>query len=192
MIDYDWYSSEVEKLAKYPHAGGDSLASMFYPTLGMSGETSEVVQKVIEYGDSFTEEQVRAVTKELGDVLWYTTRVLNELGYTLESAVMNAVFPPERESLLRTALDLVVAVGRTTERVKKAIRDDDHGAGVLESPVGEPRRAEIRNDLLSVMGAFLNTCASLGVTIEDVAVANMKKLHDRHARGKLSGDGDTR
>lgn len=76
--------------------------------------------------------------------------------------------------------------------MKKAIRDDDHGAGVLESPVGEPRRAEIRNDLLSVMGAFLNTCASLGVTVEDVALANIEKLSDRHSRGALSGDGDTR
>lgn len=189
MLDYDWYSSEVAKLSQYVHANEGILASVVYPTLGVAGETSELVQKALQYGDTLTEDQTQAVTKELGDVLFYTTRVLNELGYTLESAVMNAVFPSDSNSFTRAALGLVVTVGRLAERVKKAIRDDGDGLG---KPMTDMRRTVVGEDLLAVVGTFLDTCASVGVTIEDVAVANMKKLHDRRTRGKLSGDGDDR
>lgn len=189
MLDYDWYSSEVAKLAKYPRAGEGVLASVIYPTLGMAGETSEVVHKALQYGSELTPEQTLAVTNELGDVLWYTTRVLNELGFTLEHAVMNARFPSETDSFQTSVLGLVAAVGRVSERVKKGLRDDDGG---MERPLGDLRRTAVGDDLLVVMGAFLDTCASVGITIEDAGTANVEKLLDRHSRGKLSGDGDNR
>lgn len=189
MLDYDWYSTEVAELAKYPHAGEGTLASVLYPTLGMAGETSEVVHKALQYGDVLSDEQRFAVTNELGDVLWYTTRVLNELGYSLESAVMNATFPEESDSFTRSVLGLVATVGRVSERVKKAMRDDSGGLG---RPVSDLRRTAIGDDLLAVVGAFLDTCASVGVTIEAAGRANVEKLHDRYSRGKLSGDGDNR
>lgn len=55
--------------------------------LGLAGETGEVADKLKKmYRDSngvMTDEQKKEVLKELGDVLWYLTRLSASFGFTL-------------------------------------------------------------------------------------------------------------
>lgn len=74
----------------YPNIGDNFI----YPTLGLAGETGEVVEKVKKIirddGSAVSEEKKEEIKKELGDVLWYIARLSAELGFTInEVAELN-------------------------------------------------------------------------------------------------------
>jgi len=79
----------------------------------------------------------------------------------------------------------VVSASRVAEHAKKALRDDGEA-------ITSERREKIVNELGDVLWYITATAAELGLTLEDVARANIKKLVDRSKRGVLSGEGDKR
>ena len=83
------YQEGARRTAIYPNS-----QRIIYPTLGLTGESGEVadkVKKVIRDNDQeFTAERRREIALELGDVLWYAASLAHDLGYTLdEVAQMN-------------------------------------------------------------------------------------------------------
>lgn len=83
------------------------------------------------------------------------------------------------------ALGLAGEAGEVCNKVKKIFRDND---GV----VSEEKRA----DLLSEIGDVLWYCAALAndlnLSLEDIATANINKLHARNKAGTIQGSGDNR
>ena len=64
--------------------------AIIYPALGLAEEAGEAAGKVKKWlrGDSgsgctMSKEQVDALFKELGDVLWYVTSLGDDLGFSL-------------------------------------------------------------------------------------------------------------
>lgn len=78
------------------------------------------------------------------------------------------------------ALGLVGEAGEVSEKIKKWHRDQkiDKQAVVLE--------------LGDVLYYLTRLAASMGVTLNDVMIGNVKKLTDRRDRGVLKGEGDNR
>ena len=76
------YQKLAAKYAKYPES-----SKIIYPTLGITGESGEVsdkVKKVIRDGNGeFTPEIKKEIAKEIGDVLWYCAILARDLGFTL-------------------------------------------------------------------------------------------------------------
>ncbi len=93
-MNFDEYQKESKKTALYKDAGDNFI----YPTLGLAGETGEVVEKmkkiyrndnIISASDISREKKIE-VGKELGDVLWYLAQLATELDLSLgEIAKMN-------------------------------------------------------------------------------------------------------
>ena len=89
-MNFDEYQEEAFALATYPHV----KANIVYPAMGMAGEAGELCDKIKkhwrntdlpipELTAALTEEQRKAITLELGDVLWYIGALASELGITL-------------------------------------------------------------------------------------------------------------
>lgn len=84
----DEYQSGARSTALYPEA-----ARVLYPTLKLAGEAGEVAEKLGKLmrdqgwapGEPLTQEQTDALTKELGDVLWYVANLAADLGVDLET-----------------------------------------------------------------------------------------------------------
>jgi len=61
---------------------------IFYPVLGLCGESGEVADKIKKiYRDNdgiISEENKEQIVKEMGDVLWYLANMATDLGVTLE------------------------------------------------------------------------------------------------------------
>jgi NTP pyrophosphatase (non-canonical NTP hydrolase) len=88
------YQEFVSETAIFPDNAG-----MVYTTLGMigeAGEVSEKIKKLIRTHRStrnevllevLTPEQKADLVKEAGDVLWYITAFLAEIGSTLDEAI---------------------------------------------------------------------------------------------------------
>jgi NTP pyrophosphatase (non-canonical NTP hydrolase) len=80
-MTFDEYQGKTAETAIYPNHIPDELAGVIYCGLGLAGEAGEVagkIKKLIRDGD--TPEKRRAIVKEIGDCLWYTPRLLEELG----------------------------------------------------------------------------------------------------------------
>jgi NTP pyrophosphatase (non-canonical NTP hydrolase) len=77
------YQRESRRTAEYPRA-----AWLAYPALGLAGEAGEVAEHakkaIRDDGGSVSEERKAAMSKELGDVLWYVAQLATELGLDLE------------------------------------------------------------------------------------------------------------
>lgn len=84
------YQAHALETAIYPES-----SRIIYPTLGLTGESGEVadkVKKVIrDANQEFTEEKKCEIMKEIGDVLWYCAALSHDLGYTLEEVAQTNV-----------------------------------------------------------------------------------------------------
>ena len=95
-----------------------------------------------------------------------------------EFARSTAIYPEEYK-VVYPALGLCGETGEVAEKVKKNIRDGKSLDGVgLEL-----------GDVLWYISALAD---DLGVTLEEVAQANVDKLKSRMERNKITGDGDNR
>jgi NTP pyrophosphatase (non-canonical NTP hydrolase) len=77
------YQQLSRRTAEYPRE-----AWLAYPALGLAGEAGEVAEHakkaIRDDGGSISEERRAAMSKELGDVLWYVAQIASELGLELE------------------------------------------------------------------------------------------------------------
>ncbi len=81
-MTFEEYHEGAKTTAIYPNKGSNFI----YPTLGLAGETGELVNKIkkVVRGDSdLTPELSVTIQSELGDVLWYADALASELGVSL-------------------------------------------------------------------------------------------------------------
>lgn len=96
-----------------------------------------------------------------------------------------AKYPDIGHNVAYPTLGLAGEAGEVAERVKKMYRDD---GGVL----APQRRDALKAELGDVLWYVAALCSELGLSMEDVAAHNVRKLQDRQARNVISGDGDER
>lgn len=75
--------------------------------------------------------------------------------------------------------------GEVQGKIKKIIRDN---GGIITPEAID----EIKSELGDTLWYIASMCENLGITLEDVAKANIEKIHDRNARGVRRGSGDNR
>lgn len=83
------YEHVTEKTGLYPEANTGSLVAVNYCALGL-GEAGEVQGKLkkVWRGDRTLNNQRELILDELGDTLWYLTRMSLELGVNLEELIL--------------------------------------------------------------------------------------------------------
>jgi NTP pyrophosphatase (non-canonical NTP hydrolase) len=96
-----------------------------------------------------------------------------------------AVYPNVGNNLYYPVLGLAGEAGEVAEKVKKIIRDNN---GIITDDSRESLTKEL-GDVLWYISAISN---EIGVTLNDVAEANIDKLFSRKERNKLRGSGDNR
>lgn len=81
-MDLSEYQRLSRRTAEYPRE-----AWLAYPTLGLASEAGEVAghakKAIRDDGGTVSEERKAAMSKELGDVLWYVAQIATELGLDL-------------------------------------------------------------------------------------------------------------
>ena len=85
---------EYQKLSKKTAFYPKEIKPFIYITLGLAGESGEVVEKIKhvirDKKGIISKEDKQEIASELGDLLWYLTQLSTELGFSLEEiASMN-------------------------------------------------------------------------------------------------------
>jgi len=87
--------------------------------------------------------------------------------------------------LMYVCLGLAGETGEVIEKVKKVIRNDG-GA------ISEERREAIKREIGDVLWYLSQIARVCGISLDEAAEANIKKLADRAARGVIKSEGDSR
>lgn len=89
-MDFNDYDEAAASTAFYPESGSGSITALNYTVLGLVGEAGEVANKLKKVlrdsGGELTEQMRYDLSHEYGDILWYLSRGLRELGSSLEEA----------------------------------------------------------------------------------------------------------
>jgi NTP pyrophosphatase (non-canonical NTP hydrolase) len=82
-VDLSEYQRESRRTAEYPRE-----AWLAYPALGLAGEAGEVAEHakkaIRDDAGKVSDERRAAMSKELGDVLWYVAQLASELDLSLD------------------------------------------------------------------------------------------------------------
>ncbi len=89
-MNFNKYQKLSKQTAFYPK----EIKPFLYLTLGLAGESGEVVEKIKhvirDKKGIFNKKEKKEIANELGDILWYMTQLAAELDYSLEDiAKMN-------------------------------------------------------------------------------------------------------
>ena len=90
-----------------------------------------------------------------------------------------AIYPRDK-AIVYPALGLAGEAGEVAEKVKKWIRD-----GTLD-------KEAIAKELGDVLWYIAALSGDLGISMDEIASQNIRKLQDRASRGKIQGSGDNR
>ncbi|HPV06797.1 MAG TPA: nucleoside triphosphate pyrophosphohydrolase family protein [Aggregatilineales bacterium] len=89
------------------------------------------------------------------------------------------------DPIVYPTLGLVNEAGEVAGKIKKIFRDRN-------GEITEADRQALKDELGDVLWYLTQICTNLGLTLEEVAEANLDKLFSRQARGVIGGDGDKR
>lgn len=121
------------------------------------------------------------------DLVWDWTPPALSFNEYQEKAASTAIYKEGNEGreLFYVALGLAGEAGEFAGEVSKLIRDD-------KGELTEDRKNKLISEAGDVFWFLAQTCTELGVTMQEVAQANLDKLASRKERGVLNGSGGTR
>lgn len=96
-----------------------------------------------------------------------------------------AQYPAIGHPVIYPALGLVNEAGEVAGKIKKIFRDK-------QGNIGETEREALKAELGDVLWYIAQVATELELPLDEIAEANLSKLLDRQARGKIQGDGDNR
>jgi NTP pyrophosphatase (non-canonical NTP hydrolase) len=96
-----------------------------------------------------------------------------------------AKYPSIGHAVIYPTLGLVNEAGEVAGKIKKVFRDKD-------GQISDETRQALKAELGDVLWYLAQVSTELGLTLDEVAEANISKLYDRLERGKIGGDGDNR
>jgi len=102
-----------------------------------------------------------------------------------QQAARRTAIYAEQHRVIYPALGLASEAGEVVGKVKKVLRDQggDFASAPLEA---------IKDELGDVLWYVAVLAGDLGLSLDEIAAANLGKLTSRKERGRLSGGGDRR
>lgn len=100
-------------------------------------------------------------------------------------ALESAVYPNRGNNIVYPVLGMNGEAGEVAEKVKKILRDKD-------GQWTEEDKEEIKKEIGDVLWYCAAAASEFGLNLQEVAEANIDKLHDRLKRNKIYGNGDNR
>ena len=92
---------------------------------------------------------------------------------------------PMKHTIVYPTMGLVNEAGELAGKIKKVFRDKG-------GEIDEESRQALKGELGDILWYLTQICTELGLTLEEVAEANLEKLFSRLERNKIKGEGDNR
>ena len=83
LSGFDAYQGIASKTRANDLDSDLEIAVLALGLTGESGETADIIKKMVGHKHPFTEETGEAIISELGDVLWYISQIADWFGFDL-------------------------------------------------------------------------------------------------------------
>lgn len=165
----------------------DQSVAFPYILLGLCGEVSELIEKMINY--SGTRDCQRLLSKEVGDIYWYIAAWCEENQIDINSIEkLNAVDKNNEQQII---FRLILCSGEIAEIGKKALRDDFEES--ISKNVFPEQKLSAININLSILLHLLKLVENhYGIFRADVLDQNIEKIEKRKQDNVIQGSGDER
>ncbi len=110
-----------------------------------------------------------------------------ELNEYQKQALTTAIYKPEYK-ITYPALGLSEETGEVSGKIKKWLRGDDGDT----KEISVERKEALKLELGDVLWYLAVLASDLGLTLDEVAQANVEKLKSRKERDVIKGNGDIR
>lgn len=176
------YEQFVEKTWVLPGDHYNETESLAVCSMGLVGETGELLEKLEDFLFSASEKNRDLVVKELGDCFYYLVKVSNMSEVDLNALISKIplVFPAQDEE--RCAFSLMKSVALSCEVLKKKIRKDP----------SFDFTHRLEQSLKPVLMNYFDLLYQLDISIKEVVDENIEKVSSRFSRGLIKGSGDLR
>jgi NTP pyrophosphatase (non-canonical NTP hydrolase) len=176
--EYQMLAARTASMKTWPLAPVEFKLLVF--ALGLAGEASELLECYV----GVARVDVGKVKKESGDTLWYTGQIAGVLDIPMSALWPDQSLPPNPDfpkshvmsmygaHAAHHATLLTIHAGQVADEVKKAI---GHGHGV--------NKERIQVMLATVFADLWRIASEEGLTLEEIAQANIAKLQKRYKDG---------
>lgn len=89
-MSFDEYQNTAKQFAVYPNVSSGSIEEIMYLTLGLTGESGEVAEKIKKYYRD-GEVDIDDIKKEIGDVLWYAANLAKAFGLSFDDVAQTNI-----------------------------------------------------------------------------------------------------
>jgi hypothetical protein len=155
---FDAYQDFTTETALYP-----SEVGIAYTTLGLSGESAEVAEKL---------------------VISLAKTILSTDGLAVDETRDNLY-------LLNKLLHSIAKTGKDAEKLKKSLRKGEKKLPQVKA-LSSDEKNEMAKEIGDILWYCAQLSKCLGFKLSDIAKMNVTKLSSRKARGVLHGNGDNR
>lgn len=90
-MEFGQYAEAIKSFCIYPDAGCKTDVEKAYLSLGLASEAGEVASLMKKEMRDGVEYDGEKWLSEIGDCVWYITRLLDVYGYTMEDAMLHNV-----------------------------------------------------------------------------------------------------
>lgn len=192
LSTFDDYEKFTDDMAIYPDAKKD----LWYPTLGLNGEAGEVaekIKKILRKDYELTDKIKVDIVLELGDVLYYATRISMALNIKLKELFVdyitfedfeehvNKIGISDKEGLVHFVLRINKFAGLIGDKV-------DSNNGNLDGM----EKVLVKCFLRNILYYITKSANALNLKLTDVVNLNVSKLSHRKDTDKVKGSGDHR
>lgn len=172
-MNFQEYLAATRETAHY--AGVGTSVGALYCLAGLLEERAELASAANNYYQGWPNAHLD-VLKEAGDILWYACRLAEDAG--VAGAVLGGYqWDPQQVQGLEVYGPDPFRLTALARSVKRHHRD------------GTPLDCDAVRAVLEELSSAVR-CT--GLSLHEVAEANIKKLRDRKARGVIGGSGDNR
>jgi len=180
------YQKATSLTAIYPK---DNDYDLIYLANGIMSEVGEIMgknKKIIRDDNcQYSPEKIEAISKEIGDVLWYMSEIASAFGIDFNFVAGNNFQQLETTKL--TLQHTMISLGYNTGYLLRHM-DDIITHGYVRTAYAE----YIRNTLMNIYVDLMSLAINFDLFMVDIAEENVAKLQDRKERDAIKGDGDER
>jgi NTP pyrophosphatase (non-canonical NTP hydrolase) len=106
-----------------------------------------------------------------------------------KEALQFASYPQRGNNLIYPALGLCGEAGEAVDKIKKIWRDQEISNG---DGYSKEQKIELAKELSDVLWYLAALASELDFPLDYIAALNIAKLKDRHLRGVIKSEGDSR
>lgn len=158
--------------AWFPHLGDNGMdaynSDLFVMSLGLGGETGEVMEAVSENNPA-------KIAKELGDVAYYWGRLAGLHELDIKDIIEQAEKIEPKTSPIACVLDMGTKMSRIQDIIKKGVRD------------GGMDEVAFHQGMIAGLACWIHVAQAYEINPVEALQGSIDKIVKRHATGQLRG-----